>query len=108
MIRLFQAHSTILISFDKSDNLGDLDIKNLINVMLTRLKYPFPNVIVDLKGIEDIDSEGISILRKAQWLSSANDFQLSIFNANEKILRKINMYGRRSKMFFCDHLAMVS
>lgn len=108
MIKLFQANTTILVSFDKSDNLGHVDIKHLIRVMLAKLKYPFPNVIVDLKGIEDIDPLGMGTLRKAQWLSRHLDFQLSMFNANDRLLGKIHAQGRRSKLFFCDQLAMVS
>ncbi|MFT3737598.1 MAG: STAS domain-containing protein [Breznakibacter sp.] len=108
MIKLFQANSTILISFDKSDNLGEVDIQNLIRVMLAKLKYPFRNVIVDLKGIEDVDNKGLSVLRKAHWLSRANDFQISIFNADDKLLREIQMHGHRTRMFFCDQLSMVS
>jgi anti-anti-sigma regulatory factor len=108
MIRIHQAYSTLLISFDKNDRLSDIDLRHLMREIVKKLKYPYFNILIDLKGIDEIDERGVRILNLGQRLSGRNNGQVSIFNASKKLLSIIHLQHQHKKLFFCDQLALAS
>lgn len=108
MIKLYQANTTLLISFDKNDNIGILDIRNLLKEIILKLKSPFSNVMVDLKGINEIDEQGLRIVQLGKRLAEMSGSQMSMYNANGKLLRQIKEGRLYQTVFFCDHLSIAS
>ena len=108
MIKIYQANTTLLISFDENDNLGVIDFKHLIKEMILKLKFPFSNIMIDLKGINEINGKGFKLLLLGKKLSEMNDSQISIFNVNGKLLSQIKEKRMYHNFFFCDQLSIAS
>jgi anti-anti-sigma regulatory factor len=108
MIRFYQANSTLLVTFDNSDNLSLVNLKHLMKQIVLKLKAPFGNVIVDMKGISSIDREGVSVMLLGQRLSQMTGSQMSFFNVEESVISKIRELRMDNRLFFCDRLMMVS
>jgi anti-anti-sigma regulatory factor len=108
MIRFYQANSTLLVTFDNSDNLSLVNLKHLMKQMVLKLKAPFGNVIVDMKGISSIDRQGVSVMLLGQRLSQMTGSQMSFFNVEESVISKIREMRMDNRLFFCDQLMMVS
>ena len=108
MIRFYQANSTLLVTFDNSDNLSLVNLKHLMKQMVLKLKAPFGNVIVDMKGISTIDRQGVSVMLLGQRLSQMTGSQMSFFNVDERVISKIREMRMDNRLFFCDQLMMVS
>ena len=108
MAKIFQAQNTILVTLNAADDLGKMNLRNFSDLLVRKLKFPFPNIIVDMKEIADIDTNGILMLRKINILAKLNNWQLSLFNATPKVLNQLNSNNNRHQLFLCDKMAMVS
>jgi hypothetical protein len=108
MIKVYQANTTLLISFDKHDSLSLIDLRHLLREFILKLKFPFANIMVDLKGIECIDDKGVKLLLLGKKLSDMNNSQISVFNANTNVLGQIRSGLFNQDVFFCDHLCIAS
>ncbi|MBN2164751.1 MAG: hypothetical protein JW717_00575 [Marinilabiliaceae bacterium] len=108
MIKIYQVNSTLLVSFEKNDNLGIIDLRNLIKEMILKLKSPFSNILIDLKGISEIDEKGLRLLELGKKISEMHQSQISIFNANGNLLTQIKENRLYLSFFFCDHLSLAS
>lgn len=108
MIKLYQANSTLLVSFEKNDQLNMIDLKHLINVIVLKLKSPFSNIMLDMKGIEKIDKEGIRLLEVSKKISEINESQINIFNVSGNLMTQIKESKLNQNFFFCDHLSIAS
>lgn len=108
MAKIFQAQNTILVTLNSNDDLGQMNLRNFSDLLVRKLRFPFPNIIVDMKEIEEIDSESVLMLRKINILAKMNHWQLSLFNATPKVLNCIHSNGASHQLFLCDQMAMVS
>jgi hypothetical protein len=86
MAKIYQAQNTLLISIDSNDQLGQINLRNFILIISRRMKLPIPNIIIDLKGIPHADAQTLITLRKMHLLAKINHWQMSIFNANSKMM----------------------
>lgn len=101
-MKVYQANSTLFIRFDKSDDLGVVDLRSILNQLMTRLKAPFVNVIVDFGSIHEIDPHGMKVLLLGKRLSEIGRAQVSIFNAQSRVLQQMKEQQVFSQFFFCD------
>ena len=102
MIRVKIYSNTALVSFDKEENLTKKTSGDFGERLMSLLKKPFTNLILNLEKVEKVDADGLQALLASQRLSEMNRSQLSLLNVKEGVLKTMKERDLDSKFFFCD------
>ena len=102
MLRIKQIKNTVLLSFDEKVKLDNSNSKNFRDEILNLLTKPFTNLFVDLKGLENVDEDGLNALLAGHRLSRINSSQLSVFNVRDEVLKAMRKHNLDSYLYFVD------
>ncbi|MGQ1786989.1 MULTISPECIES: STAS domain-containing protein [unclassified Saccharicrinis] len=102
MIKIKTYSNTILVSFEKSTRLNQENSIMFKNELISKLTFPFSNIIVDFNEVKEIDKETIDALIAGQRLSKMNRGQVSLFNVKAQVYKALRLAKVDHLFFFCD------
>ncbi len=102
MIKIRTYNNTVLVTFDKCNEINKEDSFRFRKELINKLTYPFSNILVDFEQVVDIDSETIDALIAGQRMSQMNRGQISLFNVKEEVFKLFRNAKVDHLFFFCD------
>ena len=102
MIKIRTYSNTILVSFEKNIQLNRKNSALFRDQLISKLTFPYSNIIVDFNEVKEINKEMIDALVAGQRLSKINRGQVSLFNVNTQIYKALRLAKIDHLFFFYD------